>query len=166
MKKLAITVVFTLLFGLVALAQSSSPQYPNNPNNPSSRPQSTTPDTSNPNNPSSMPSTSPEAQQTQTQSNDTSMKGERKLKGCIVSEGGQFFLEKKNGDKVELSSTQDLSAHVGHTVTVHGTMEGGSSASATAPSSAGGTSTSSASAGGKFTVSKLDMVSESCTNKK
>lgn len=160
MRKIAITAVFTLLFGMVALAQSSSPQYPsnpNNPNNPMSRPQSTTPST--------MPSTSPEAQQTQS-SNET-MKAERKLRGCIVSENGQFFLEKKNGEKVELSSTQDLSAHVGHTVAVHGTMEGRSSASAPSPSSStGSSSTSSETAGGKFVVSKLDMVSESCTNKK
>ncbi|HEY1464404.1 MAG TPA: hypothetical protein VGF44_13390, partial [Terriglobales bacterium] len=59
----------------------------------------------------------------------------------------------KHGKSVPLSG-QDVSAHVGHMVALHG-MWGGSAATQT--------STSSADAGGSFQVTKVDMISDSCT---
>jgi hypothetical protein len=50
---------------------------------------------------------------------------------------------------------QDLAAHVGHTVVVHGSYAGAAGAPGTATSTAG--------AGDQFTVSRIDMVSETCS---
>jgi hypothetical protein len=87
-------------------------------------------------------------------------KGEKKLKGCIASEGGKYVLQDKHGKDVALGGSQDFASHVGHTVTVHGTF-GGSDASsaATATSSDSGTAA-------QFIVSKVDMVSDSCNAEK
>ncbi|HET7442184.1 MAG TPA: DUF5818 domain-containing protein [Terriglobales bacterium] len=80
---------------------------------------------------------------------------EHKVKGCIRSEGGKYVLEDAHGKTFALNSTEDLSAHVGHEVVVHGTegVAAGSSASSTGAS---------ASAEKEITVSKLDMVSDTC----
>jgi len=85
-------------------------------------------------------------------------KGEKKLKGCIKSEGGQSVLEEK-GKTVNLTGA-DVSAHNGHEVTVHGTWESGASAAA---SSSGGAGTK---AGKTFNVTSVDMISESCSGAK
>src|SRR5690242_19014681 len=76
-------------------------------------------------------------------------KGEKKMKGCIQSDGGQTVLREKSGKSVALTG-QDLSAHVGHEVMVHGTWAGGDMSS-----SSGG-----AGAAHQFTVSSVDMISE------
>ena len=90
--------------------------------------------------------------------NSGKMKGEKTLKGCIQSSGaGQYTLQEKGGKSVTLNSTEDLSAHVGHEVKVHGTYGSGASASASASSSG-----ASANAGETFNVTKVDMVSEQC----
>ena len=86
-------------------------------------------------------------------------KGEKKLKGCIKSEGGQSVLEEKGGKTVNLSGS-DVSAHNGHEVTVHGTWESGASASASSTGGAG------AKAGKTFNVTSVDMISESCSGGK
>jgi Protein of unknown function (DUF5818) len=89
-------------------------------------------------------------------SQGTETKGEKKLKGCVRSEGGQYVLEEKNGKNIQLTG-QDVSAHVGHEVAVHGSWaSGGASASA---SSTG----ASAKTGREFNVSSVDMISESCS---
>lgn len=93
------------------------------------------------------------------------MKTERKMKGCIQSQGGQYVLQTKHGKDIALSG-QDVSAHVGHEVAVHGMWEG-----AAADASNGGnmsnTSSGSASMSGKsFNVSSVDMISETCTSSK
>jgi len=85
------------------------------------------------------------------------MKGEKKMKGCIKSEGGQYMLEDKHGKSTSLSG-QDLSAHVGHEVTVHGSWGSGSSSDSSAASSGG-----SMGSGKTFNVTKVDMISETCT---
>ncbi len=54
------------------------------------------------------------------------MKGEKAITGCIRSDNGNYMLEEKNGKMAKLNSSQDLSAHVGHTVKVHGTWQKGS----------------------------------------
>src|SRR5512142_2968132 len=55
-------------------------------------------------------------------------KGEKKLKGCVQSQGSQYMLETKKGNV--LLTGQDVSAHVGHEVTVKGTWENSSSGNA------------------------------------
>jgi hypothetical protein len=87
-------------------------------------------------------------------------KGEKKLKGCIKSEGGQSVLEEKSGKTVNLTGS-DVSAHNGHEVTVHGTWEGGAAATASSPSGA-----ATAKAGKTFNVTSVDMISDSCTGGK
>jgi hypothetical protein len=51
--------------------------------------------------------------------------GGKTLKGCIRSEGGQYMLEEKGGKMAALSSSEDLSSHVGHQVKVHGNWQKG-----------------------------------------
>lgn len=80
-------------------------------------------------------------------------KGEKTLKGCVASEGGQYMLQTKKGKDVMLSGS-DVSAHVGHEVKVHGMFENGSSSAA---------SSGAASSGKTFNVSSVDMVSDSCS---
>lgn len=87
-------------------------------------------------------------------SQGSEMKGDKKMKGCIRSEGGQYVLEDKHGKSTPLSG-QDLSSHVGHEVTVHGMWASGDTSSTMSSSGA-------ASSGKAFSVSSVDMVSESC----
>jgi hypothetical protein len=83
-------------------------------------------------------------------------KSEKKMKGCIQSEGGQYMLQTKHGKDVMLTG-QDVSTHVGHEVTVHGMWAG-------AMSGMSNTSSGSASASGKsFQVTSVDMISETCS---
>lgn len=84
------------------------------------------------------------------------MKTEKKMKGCIQSQGGQYMLQTKHGKDLMLTG-QDVSAHVGHEVTVHGMWEGGTSGMSN-------TSSGSASASGKsFNVTSVDMISDTCS---
>ncbi len=81
---------------------------------------------------------------------------EKKMKGCIQSEGGQYMLQTKKGKDVMLTG-QDVSAHVGHEVTIHGMWAGGTS-------DMSNTSTGRASASGKsFNVTSVDMISDTCS---
>jgi hypothetical protein len=129
MKNIAIATTFSLALGLSALAQT-------------------------------MPSTKEPSTQRQTspshsrEMSDNSARGEKKIKGCIKSEGGKYMLEEKHGKEIALTGSQDFASHVGHTVAVHGTWSSGSDVS----SSDSGMSAS----GSQFMVSKLDMVSDSC----
>src|SRR5437660_9098413 len=84
-------------------------------------------------------------------------KGEKKLKGCVQSQGGQYVLETKKGKTVALTG-QDVSAHVGHEVSVKGSWESGASAGAGVSSSSGGA------AGAETTcnVASVDMISDTC----
>src|SRR5262249_22820140 len=84
-------------------------------------------------------------------------KSERKLKGCVQSQGGQYVLETKKGKDIALTD-QDVSAHVGHEVAVKGTWEKGGSMSPTA----GGTASSNEKT---FNVSSVDMISDTCGGK-
>jgi hypothetical protein len=102
----------------------------------------------------------------QTQSQIDSQKqgqtnGERKLKGCIASQGGNYTLQTKHGKEVPLAGSADFASHVGHTVTVHGMY--GSNSTVAAPT--GSTPDNSAS-DGQFMVSKIDMVSDTCKDSK
>jgi hypothetical protein len=93
-------------------------------------------------------------QGTADQNHNNSM-GEKKIKGCVQSQGGQYMLETKKGKTVSLTG-QDVSAHVGHEVEVKGTWEKGMSA----------TSSGSAGASGKtLNVTEVKMISDSCSGK-
>ncbi len=83
-------------------------------------------------------------------------KTEHKMKGCIESQNGQYVLQTKRGKDIALTG-QDVSAHVGHEVAVHGMWESGMSGMSN-------TSSGSASASGKsFNVTSVDMISDTCT---
>jgi hypothetical protein len=87
-------------------------------------------------------------------------KGEKKLKGCVQSQGGQYVLETKKGKTVNLAG-QDVSAHVGHEVSVKGTYEAGGMSGASSTSGSG------KEAGSEkiFNVASVDMISDSCGGK-
>ena len=151
MKHIVIAIVFALVFGLAAVAQTT-------PGNPQAMPQGTNPSAQ----PQTSPTPAPDMSSSGNQSKASEAKGEKKLKGCIQSEGGKYILQDKHGKDVALSGSQDFASHVGHTVTVHGTFANGSDASASATSNSG----MPASGGQQFVVSKLDLVSESCIAEK
>src|SRR6266704_613390 len=89
-------------------------------------------------------------------------KSEKKLKGCVQSSGGQFVLETKKGKAVALTG-QDVSAHVGHEVSVKGTWESGGAAGGMSPSSSSGSASGSEKT---FNVASVDMVSDTCKSGK
>jgi len=86
---------------------------------------------------------------------------EHKMKGCVQSQGGQYMLETKHGKSIPLSG-QDVSAHVGHEVAVHGTWSGGSSDMSGSSASNSGESKSGMS-GGTFNVTSVDMIADTCS---
>jgi len=55
--------------------------------------------------------------QSQTQ---TQQPTEKKLKGCVESQGGNYVLREKHDKIVALMGGQDLASYVGQTVAVHG----------------------------------------------
>lgn len=157
MKTLIVATVVSAALGLTAMAQTSPSGSQATGANPSSQQQAS---------PSQSPSMSDPGMSNGTQANETN--GEKKLKGCIKSEGGKYLLEEKRGKEIALAGSQDFASHVGHTVTVHGTWGSGSETSngASGTSSNNSTSNSMSAGGGQFVVSKLDMVSESCKMEK
>jgi hypothetical protein len=176
MKKLSLSIVTALVFFVAtAMAQTtpatdpqgtSTPPSTASPSNQTSTPESQTTPTAQ------QPSTSTSAAGTQS-ATTAEPKGEKKLKGCIESENGKFVLEAKHGKEFTLTG-QDVSAHVGHQVVVHGSFQNSMAASASGETpgtaaSAGSTSTSStdmkAKAGQEFSVTSVDMVSSTCKDK-
>jgi|SRR5579872_446635 len=91
----------------------------------------------------------------QNPANQNHNNGEHKLKGCVQSQGGQYTLETKKGKTVALTG-QDVSAHVGHEVSLKGTWENGMSAT-----SSGNTGASSKT----FNVTEVKMISDTCNIK-
>jgi hypothetical protein len=168
MKKLSLSIVTALVFFVAtAMAQTT----------PATDPQGTTPATASPSNQTSTPEAQAPAAQPGASTSSTPMKaepkGEKKLKGCIESENGKFVLENKHGKEITLVG-QDVSAHVGHQVVVHGAFQNSMAASASGENagtaaSAGSTSTSStdmkAKAGQEFNVTSVDMVASTCKDK-
>jgi TolA-binding protein len=100
-------------------------------------------------------------QTTQTEQTGNTASHEKKLKGCVQSQGGQYVLETKKGKAIALTG-QDVSAHVGHEVAVKGMWEKGGSSSMS--STAAGSSGSSTSATNEktFNVASVDMISDTC----
>ena len=109
----------------------------------------------NPQSGTSQPGSYPSDQNSGGMGNNQADKGEKKLKGCVQSQGGQTVLETKKGKEVALTG-QDLSAHNGHEVEVKGAWAGG-----------GMSQTSSGSSGEKtFNVTDVKMISETCKGSK
>lgn len=103
--------------------------------------------------------TSPTGQTDQNGNTSNRMeKSEKKLKGCVQSQGGQYVLETKKGKEVALTG-QDVSAHVGHEVAVKGTWEKGGNGSMS-QSSTGASSNEKT-----FNVANVDMISDTCGGK-
>ena len=153
MKRIFVVTVFALVFGLTALAQTT----PGTAQSPQGRDRSAMPETT----PSQTSPSQTPGMSNPNSADDTT--GEKKLKGCIASQGDKYVLQDKHGKEIALSGSQDLASHVGHTVTIHGTYANGSDASTGGSSSSSATASGGMSGGGQFLVSKVDMVSETCT---
>ena len=177
MRQFLFTIAVVFVFGLASLAQDttpSSPQSGTQSTNPTTGTSSTSSATGQygAGSQSSPSSASGSMGQSSASDNQASTKGEKKLKGCIESQGGQYMLREKNGKEVQLTGSADLASHVGHQVTVHGTYQGGAAGAANSssdkmPSSSGSTSanpsaSSSGSSAQQFMVSKVDHESETC----
>jgi Protein of unknown function (DUF5818) len=141
MKRMSLSLCTALVFFVAAAVAQSTPQ---------SDPQGTQ---------GSYPSTGQGTSNSQTGMQGSS-KAEKKLKGCIESQGGQYTLQEKSGKNIALTGA-DLSAHVGHEVAVHGSWESGAGSSSAASSTG-----SSDKAGKQFNVTSVDMISESCGGSK
>lgn len=103
-----------------------------------------------------QPDNSPSAQTDQGTANQNhNSMSEKKIKGCVQSQGGQYTLETKKGKTVALTG-QDVSAHVGHEVEVKGTWDKGMSAT-----SSGSTGASSKT----LNVTEVKMISDTCSGK-
>jgi Protein of unknown function (DUF5818) len=172
MRQILFTFTMVLAFGLFALGQSTTPgsqQSGTQSTNPTTGSSSATTGSGQY---GSQSSASGSTDQSSTSgSTASSTKGEKKLKGCIESQGGQYVLREKNGNQVQLTGSSDFASHVGHQVTVHGTYEASSSASATSsssdkmPSSSGSTTanpTAGSTSGQQFMVNKIDHESATC----
>jgi hypothetical protein len=169
MKKLSLSIVTALVFFMAtAMAQTT----------PATDPQGSTPTTASPSSQTSTPEAQAPAAQPGASTASTPAagtqtaaepKGEKKLKGCIESENGKFVLENKHGKEITLIG-QDVSAHVGHQVVVHGAFQNSAaSASGETPGTAASNSSTStdmkAKAGQEFNVTSVDMVASTCKDK-
>jgi len=158
MKKLLMCSCTALAFFVAAaVAQTSSPTDPTTPNTQGT--QSSAPSMSQQG--ASQGSTS-QGSMSGDSTNSTMKADKTKMKGCIQSQGGQYMLQTKKGKDVMLTG-QDVSAHVGHEVTVHGTWEAaGGNSSGMSNTSSGNASPSAKS----FNVTGVDMISDTCTTGK
>jgi hypothetical protein len=175
MRQIVFTFALVFAFGLAMLAQdtgSSTQQSGAQGTNPTAGSSSTSSPSSAGSQSGSMGSqSSASGSMGQSSSSTASTKGEKKLKGCIESQGGQYVLREKGGKEVKLSGSADLASHVGHQVAVHGTYGGSTSGAASnsgadkMPSSSGSTTanpSSSASGEQEFMVTKIDHESDTC----
>jgi hypothetical protein len=93
-------------------------------------------------------------------------KGNRKITGCIRSENGKYLLESRQHQMIWLSGPEDFAPHAGHTVILYGNfLNGSTSAGATRANTGTAAGTSSNKQGTDFKVTKMEMVSDSCTLK-
>jgi hypothetical protein len=135
MKNIVVATAFSMTFGLAALAQTT-------PTN--TQPQISTSQASH-------------ILSSDMSSSGIQSMGEKRLRGCVKSKGGNYVLQEKGKKDVALGGSQNFATHLGHTVTLRGTFANGSHMDngGSANASTDGTPVT-------FIVSKLDMVSESC----
>ena len=164
MRKLALSLIVAFAFYVTAAAaQAGSGTAPGSQGTQRSSPSmqqpgATQPGAAQPGMPGQSPDMGPGANDQTGTANTNPNKGEKKLKGCVESQNGQYVLMTKKGN-VALAG-QDVSAHVGHEVSVKGSWDNSSSnpnASATASSSG-----SEAWSKGTFNVTEVKMESEQC----
>src|SRR5438270_5400441 len=134
---LMLMLTVTLLLSVAAAAQSTGSGGNGTGGAPSPDPNSQ---------PGSMSGQSTAGQSTSTTGTTSSSTNTGKtLKGCIVSQGGNYMLQEKNGKMANLQSSQDLSSEVGKAVKIHGDWQKGVAASSSTSSNAGVSGTSTAS---------------------
>jgi hypothetical protein len=85
--------------------------------------------------------------------------GEKKMRGCLKEQNGQYVLETKSGKDIPLSG-EGLSAHVGHEVAVHGSWASGGDMSGMSGGSKASTGNEKA-----FNVTSIDHLSDTCGGK-
>ncbi len=172
MRKTSLITAILLLSAVWAVAQTS----------PSSSPQSTTPDASSQQQPTSPSSTSPSqqpaapdassttTQTTTTQTTQTSSDSGNSIEGCLNGSAGNWTLTDQSGKTYQLSGdTSKLSDHVGHQVRIMGTGNSSSASSGSTGSSPSSSATGAGSSSGSqptFTVSKVKMISSTCSTSK
>jgi len=149
MKKIAVSI-------FVALALSMAAAVAQTATDPSQGNSGAAPSATQPSEQQPAPATSPAGQATSTDTASTD-KADKKLRGCVQSQGGQYVLESKKGKAIALTG-QDVSAHVGHEVSLKGTWESGSAGT-------GVSTTSGASSEKTFNVASVTMISDSCGGK-
>jgi hypothetical protein len=163
MKKLTLLVIVAFAFCMAAAVAQTTPDASQGtqsspgvgqPNQPSTQQQPGTvqPGMSQPD------QTAPASQPEQNAPSQKTEKAERKLRGCVQSQGGQYVLESKKGKAIPLTG-QDVSAHVGHEVSVKGNWESaGMSPSSSSTGNAAGSEKT-------FNVTSVDMISDTCSVK-
>jgi hypothetical protein len=86
-------------------------------------------------------------------------KGQQKLTGCIRSDQGKYVIGNKLHKKIWLSGPEDFGPHKGHTVTLYGSYLNDTT------STHKGASADASRLGSNFQVTKIDMVSNTCSLK-
>lgn len=157
MNKVMLSIVASLALCVAAAAQAgpgnsqgtqnSSPTM-QNPNNPNQQPGM--------GQPSNYPDSSSQTSNQNGNMGNESGKSEKKMKGCVMTQGSQAMLETKKGKEIALTG-QDVSAHNGHEVEVKGNWASGSMAQSSAGSSSGEKT---------FNVTDVKMISDTCKNSK
>jgi hypothetical protein len=153
MKKLSLSVCLAFAFFVASAVAQMAPGGSQGTQN--SSPSMQQPGQQQPGGMNQPDANAPGTQTDQNAANQNQTNGERRLKGCVQSQGGQYALETKKGKTIALAG-QDVSAHVGHEVSVKGTWENGMSAT-----SSGNTGAS----GKTFNVTEVKMISETCGGK-
>jgi Protein of unknown function (DUF5818) len=99
----------------------------------------------------------PGMDQGQNPNNENRSNQERRLKGCVESQGGQYVLETRKGKAIALTG-EDVSAHAGHEVALTGNWEKSGAASNSSTANAGTSERT-------FNVTNVKMISDTCTAK-
>lgn len=162
MKKLALSIIMTFaLFSLAAFAQTGpdpnqvSPGASPSTSQPATPNQEPMPGQQKSGQMQPAPTVAPAPQPT-SDGTTPADKADKKLRGCVQSQGGQYVLETKKGNAVALTG-QDVSAHVGHEVELKGMWENASAGTGD-PAASGNTSKT-------FNVASVEMISDTCSAK-
>jgi len=144
MKNIITVIICASVFGVAAFAQTMPTVHEQSGSMPTVQSQSSSPQYSNISNSGNQ---------------NSAAIGEKRLKGCLISEGGKYVLQDRKGKEVALAGSAELGSHIGHMVTVRGTFANGDSNRRTSTTYSAATYSS---AGGTFMVSKLDPISDNC----
>jgi hypothetical protein len=87
------------------------------------------------------------------------------MTGCVAEKDGKYMLQtKKHPDGIMLMSSEDMKPHVGHTVTVMGTMQHMDASGGSGGAMSSGSSDTGMSKGMmQMNVTSMKMVSETCS---